>query len=207
MADPFFTQTKTSLLNLLLRTSSILQGIHITRMKFKNLESMVIIIDGSVDREEKLDALDERTHLKRLHGFRMQSGALHVLLDGSDGETEGTPESLSATNHSQHNHHDESEVSIRLNVRRRASRYRPSVEEYSPTHLFVMMHGFQGSSQDLRLFGSTLLIAFPDAQVLYAKSNDDHNEDSIRAMSTRLADEVISFCRGKFFTHSMIVSE
>jgi hypothetical protein len=64
-------------------------------------------------------------------------------------------------------------------------------------HLIVLVHGFQGSSADMRLLACQLLIAFPNNLVLCTKSNDRHNEDSIKTMSHRVAEEVLQYCRDR----------
>lgn len=37
---------------------------------------------------------------------------------------------------------------------------------YRGTHLFVMCHGFQGSSFDMRMFKNVIALALPEAQFL-----------------------------------------
>lgn len=43
---------------------------------------------------------------------------------------------------------------------------------YSGMHLFVLQHGFQGSSYDMRIFKNIISIAMPDALFLCAQSNE-----------------------------------
>ena len=47
-----------------------------------------------------------------------------------------------------------------------------SVSTYKGMHLFVLQHGFQGSSFDMRVFKNIISIALPDALFLCAASNE-----------------------------------
>lgn len=64
-------------------------------------------------------------------------------------------------------------------------------------HLIILVHGFQGKSFDMRLLRNTISLIFPSAEIYSAKSNNDHNEDSIKEMSKRLAKEVMDYIRDK----------
>lgn len=50
----------------------------------------------------------------------------------------------------------------------------PSVynSNYKGMHLFVLSHGFQGSSYDVRIFKNIISIALPDALFLCAQANE-----------------------------------
>jgi hypothetical protein len=43
-------------------------------------------------------------------------------------------------------------------------------------HLFVLHHGFHGSSYDLRLIRSYILLLFPNAMVMASQVNEDNSE-------------------------------
>jgi len=43
---------------------------------------------------------------------------------------------------------------------------------YKGMHLFVLSHGFQGSSYDVRVFKNIISIAMPDALFLCAQANE-----------------------------------
>lgn len=57
-------------------------------------------------------------------------------------------------------------------------------------HLFVLSHGFQGTSYDLRVFKNIVSVAMPDALFLCATANEHDTESSLIEMGQRLADEV-----------------
>jgi hypothetical protein len=60
-------------------------------------------------------------------------------------------------------------------------------------HLFVLQHGFQGSSFDLRNFKNIISIALPDALFLCCTSNERDSDKDIFTMGMRLAEEVIAY--------------
>lgn len=62
-------------------------------------------------------------------------------------------------------------------------------------HLFVLSHGFQGSSFDMRVFKNIVSIAMPDALFLCATANEHDSDQSILEMGQRLAHEVDQYIR------------
>mmetsp|Transcript_23203 Transcript_23203/g.22714 ORF Transcript_23203/g.22714 Transcript_23203/m.22714 type:complete len:293 (-) Transcript_23203:59-937(-) len=86
-------------------------------------------------------------------------------------------------------------------------------QNYIGVHLFVLQHGFQGNSSDMRLLKNNLSVMHPDAIFLSASSNEDQTEGDIIEMGDRLANEVKqyiqSFCpvsclsRISFIGHSL----
>lgn len=62
-------------------------------------------------------------------------------------------------------------------------------------HLFVLQHGFQGSSFDLRVFKNIISVALPDALFLCATANENNTNGDIFEMGQRLADEVHQYIR------------
>lgn len=67
----------------------------------------------------------------------------------------------------------------------------PSSELSCPSlHLFVLVHGFQGSSADVRLFRNNLALAFPEALFLASTANEDNTECSFEEMAEKLAQEI-----------------
>lgn len=67
-----------------------------------------------------------------------------------------------------------------------------AVSQYRGAHLFVMCHGFQGSSFDMRTFKNIISLALPDAMFLCSTANEEGlTEGSIFEMGERLANEVI----------------
>jgi len=99
--------------------------------------------------------------------------------------------------------------------------HRPSLKECAPSapkayrgvHLFVLVHGFQGNSFDMRLMKNNLALLYPDAIFLCSTSNEENTEGDISDMGIRLAQEVVNYicdwCPGSalgrlsFVAHSM----
>ncbi|KYF42014.1 serine esterase (DUF676) protein [Toxoplasma gondii ARI] len=65
-------------------------------------------------------------------------------------------------------------------------------------HLFVLVHGFQGSSHDMRLLRNNIAVFFPAAAFLCSSANQDHTEGDIETMGKRLADEVHAHIQESF---------
>lgn len=57
-------------------------------------------------------------------------------------------------------------------------------------NLFVMVHGFQGSSNDLKSLKNEIALLHPNSLFLLSKCNENRTEDDIRVMGERLAKEV-----------------
>ena len=86
-------------------------------------------------------------------------------------------------------------------------------EYYRGCHLFVLVHGFQGSSIDMKLLKNSISMVHPEAIFLLSKSNENKTEESLEEMGVRLAAEVEEFieqyCPGSslsrlsFIAHSM----
>ena len=66
---------------------------------------------------------------------------------------------------------------------------------YRGVHLFVLCHGFQGTSFDMRMFKNIISIAQPDAQFLCSAANEDDTEGNIFDMGYKLAQEVHQYVR------------
>lgn len=64
---------------------------------------------------------------------------------------------------------------------------------YRGLHLFVLIHGFQGNSFDMRLMKNNLAMIFPDAIFLMSNVNEDNTEGDMNEMGIRLAQEVVNF--------------
>ena len=58
---------------------------------------------------------------------------------------------------------------------------------YKGVHLFVMVHGFQGNSCDMRLLKNNIAMLFPEAMFLCSTANEDFTEGDIGEMGVRLA--------------------
>jgi len=70
----------------------------------------------------------------------------------------------------------------------------PSVPKpYRGVHLFVLVHGFQGNSFDMRLMKNNLALLYPDAILLCSTSNEDNTEGDVNEMGIRLAQEVVNY--------------
>ena len=84
-------------------------------------------------------------------------------------------------------------------------------------HLFVLVHGYQGNSWDMRMFRNHLLVKCPNDLFLMSESNENggQTEGDITEMGARLANEIVEFidlnilsqrhklCRLSFITHSL----
>eukprot|EP00397_Hematodinium_sp_SG-2012_P007008 GEMP01007048.1.p1 GENE.GEMP01007048.1~~GEMP01007048.1.p1 ORF type:complete len:593 (+),score=106.66 GEMP01007048.1:1074-2852(+) len=66
---------------------------------------------------------------------------------------------------------------------------------YSGYHVFVLVHGYQGSSYDLRSFRNNLTLMYPKSLVLCATANEDQTNGDITSMGMRLASEVADSIR------------
>lgn len=64
---------------------------------------------------------------------------------------------------------------------------------YEGLHLFVLVHGFQGNSYDMRLMQNTISLRCPGAVCLCSSANEDSTEGRIDEMGDRLADEIDRF--------------
>jgi hypothetical protein len=64
---------------------------------------------------------------------------------------------------------------------------------YRGVHLFVLVHGFQGNSFDMRLFKNNLALVYPDAIFLMSNANEDNTDGDMNEMGIRLSQEVVNF--------------
>eukprot|EP00747_Dinoflagellata_sp_TGD_P165622 gnl/TRDRNA2_/TRDRNA2_187147_c0_seq1.p1 gnl/TRDRNA2_/TRDRNA2_187147_c0~~gnl/TRDRNA2_/TRDRNA2_187147_c0_seq1.p1 ORF type:complete len:756 (+),score=128.22 gnl/TRDRNA2_/TRDRNA2_187147_c0_seq1:72-2339(+) len=64
---------------------------------------------------------------------------------------------------------------------------------YRGVHLFVLVHGFQGNSFDMRLMKNNIALLYPDAIFLCSNSNEDNTEGDMNEMAIRLAQEVVNY--------------
>lgn len=60
-------------------------------------------------------------------------------------------------------------------------------------HLFVLVHGFQGNSFDMRLMKNNIALLYPDAIFLCSNSNEANTEGDFSEMGIRLAQEVVNY--------------
>ena len=60
-------------------------------------------------------------------------------------------------------------------------------------HVYVLCHGYQGNSWDLRSFKHQLALTFPEALVFLSQANETNTEGDIGQMGQRLALEVSGF--------------
>eukprot|EP01083_Nonionella_stella_P028526 78569_1 len=84
-------------------------------------------------------------------------------------------------------------------------------------HVFVLVHGYQGNSWDMRMFRNHLLVQCPSDLFLLSEANESEGatEGDIGQMGQRLAQEIVTFidtnviqqqhklCRISFITHSL----
>jgi len=62
-------------------------------------------------------------------------------------------------------------------------------------HLFVLSHGFQGTSYDVRVFKNVISVALPEALFLCATANEHDTDMDIFEMGAKLAEEVHQYIR------------
>ena len=60
-------------------------------------------------------------------------------------------------------------------------------------HLYVFVHGFQASSQDMRSFRNHLQVLLPNAMFLVSQSNEKDTDSRIEELGMKLAQEVQEF--------------
>ena len=60
-------------------------------------------------------------------------------------------------------------------------------------HLFVLVHGLQGNSCDMRLLKNNLSVMHPDAIFLSSNANEEQTEGHIMEMGERLATEAKAY--------------
>jgi len=69
-------------------------------------------------------------------------------------------------------------------------------EEETGLHVVVLMHGFMGSSWDVRPLRNFLAILEPNARTFLSTSNEDDTDSSIRVLGFRFAHELSDFLNG-----------
>ena len=67
------------------------------------------------------------------------------------------------------------------------------IANYKGIHLFILVHGFQGNSYDMKLLKNYLNYLHPEAMFLCSSVNEDNTEGDIADMGKRLASEVATF--------------
>lgn len=63
------------------------------------------------------------------------------------------------------------------------------------THLIVLVHGFQGSSNDMRVIKNLLYVNFPNNMYLCSDYNENDTESSIYVLGEKLAKEVNDYLK------------
>lgn len=61
--------------------------------------------------------------------------------------------------------------------------------------LFVMVHGFQGTSYDMKTIRNHLLLQYPESNFLCSSENETNTDGDIADMGTRLAAEVVKYIK------------
>jgi hypothetical protein len=46
-------------------------------------------------------------------------------------------------------------------------------------HLWVLVHGYQGNSKDMKMIKNNISLAFPEVMCLESKINEEHTEGNI----------------------------
>lgn len=66
-------------------------------------------------------------------------------------------------------------------------------KSYRGVHLFVLVHGWQGNSFDMRLMKNNLALLFPEAIFLCSTANEDLTDGDLNESGIRLAQEVMNY--------------
>ena len=66
------------------------------------------------------------------------------------------------------------------------------------SHLIVLVHGFQGNSEDLRLLRNTLLAVFPSSIFLSSTWNENESDENIEDQGMKLANEIQNYIENYF---------
>jgi len=60
-------------------------------------------------------------------------------------------------------------------------------------HLYILVHGFQGNSHDMRQIRNYILLKHPNAMILCSVYNEEMTEEDIENLGIRLANEVTAY--------------
>lgn len=71
----------------------------------------------------------------------------------------------------------------------------PSKPTSNSGKLFILVHGFQATSYDMKSIKNHLALRYPDAQFLCSTENETNTNGDIAEMGTKLACEVIKFIK------------
>lgn len=85
------------------------------------------------------------------------------------------------------------EIYVKIGAKKLISK--PKIDERE--HLFVLVHGFQGSSFDMRLLRDNLNMLHPNAIFLCSNSNEDNTDGDIDEMGKNLAYELKCFIKDR----------
>lgn len=75
------------------------------------------------------------------------------------------------------------------------SRDEVASERMKGVHLFVLVHGFQGNSFDMRLMKNNIALLYPKAMFLMSNVNEENTEGDIMEMGQNLATELKGYVR------------
>lgn len=65
-------------------------------------------------------------------------------------------------------------------------------------HLIILVHGFQGNSEDLRILRNNLLAIYPSSIFLSSNCNEAESDTNIEEQGRKLANEVINYIENYF---------
>ena len=83
------------------------------------------------------------------------------------------------------------------------SRYSNIFKPNQSIHLFILVHGYKGSSFDLRLVRNNLMILFPDALFVLSDSNENDTENDLAMMGLNLANEIKEYISSNITKNSL----
>lgn len=56
--------------------------------------------------------------------------------------------------------------------------------------MWVLVHGYQGNSQDMKMIKNNIAMVFPEVMFLMSSANEEQTEGDIAQMGVRLAEEI-----------------
>ena len=68
----------------------------------------------------------------------------------------------------------------------------------SESHLIILVHGFQGNSEDLRLLRNNILAIYPSAIFLSSTCNENESDGNIEDQGMKLANEIQNYIENYF---------
>jgi hypothetical protein len=88
---------------------------------------------------------------------------------------------------------DSKQENSSLNIQKEKVLESESSKGFDGIHLVVLVHGFQGTSYDMKMIKNNISFLFPESMFLCCTANEDMTDKDIFEMGNRLAVEIKSF--------------